>query len=323
MIVIASLKIIRFPLIFNIILFFYCILSNNLKSYCPPFLAWIKINIGKIMKLNFAILAGCITIASLSGCKSTEQKLADEKILSNCNLKTFQSYGEMANENPMLIPELSTGYTYWKGSSLLPFGSRDAAVKEATISVCKNGAKFAFVERDKETTYTAQQKLVGGVYHEYYLMPFNYVQIDEDKLVSQLDMWIPSNNAEFSEAHRERLILLAKENTDFLSVTPIIEKYIKSADEFRDSAYTTPLGNKIRYEKHLKLYDMLVDVYVAHNSNTAANMLEKWIKYHPVSTIKYVSYKHLIEIGEMKTVESLLAIESNKNLKKEVGKLLI
>ncbi|MEQ3440233.1 hypothetical protein ABMY47_03445 [Pseudoalteromonas sp. BZP1] len=275
------------------------------------------------MKLKFGVVAGCLALASLSGCKSTEQKMADSALLSNCNLVTFTNYEDMESAHPNKIPNLSTEYTYWKGSSLLPFGSRDAAIEEATINVCKNGGKFALVNRDKETTYSAQERLVGGVYHEYFLMPYDYIEVNEVNLISQLDAWALTNNSKFGEAHRKRLFALAKENTQFTSVTPIIEKYIKNAKDFSKSSYTTPLGNSIRYKKYEELYDNLVEVYVAHNVEKAPLKLENWVKYHPVPVVKYMSYKYLIKLDEMPVVESLLAVESNKNLKKEVGKLLI
>lgn len=272
--------------------------------------------------MNKQILAGVALILGLSGCKSTEEKAADAALLANCELKISENYQEIEGQVPDSLPELFPRYNYWIGSSLLPLGSRDSAVEEAKLSLCKKGSKYAFVEKDREHHYSAQQKLIGGVYHDYFLAPYGYIDKSEENLVKQLDIWLSSPNVKYSYEHINNLFSIAKSNTNYTTVVPVIEKHIKDAKEFDNSPFHNTFSN-MAYDRYLAHYVELIDLYVVFNSSAAKTKLENWVKYHPTSSIKYAAYKSLIELGELSSVENLLAQESNENLKKEVGKLLI
>lgn len=271
-----------------------------------------------------AILGTIFAVSILSGCKSSEEKAADAALLANCKLKIATNYEEIVAVSPSQnhIPSLQRAYKYWKGSSLLPLGSRESAVEEASLNVCKNGHSNVFVIKDSQVDYSPQQKLIGGVYHDYFLMPYTYIELSEASLASQLDEWIGFSSEKFAEKHRDNLFALAKAHKEYRTVTSVIEKHIKDAKEFSDTLYSNTYGQKYAHNKYLNVYTNLVDIYVSHNDG-ATSTLVNWIKYHPTSTIKYVSYKELIESGESQIVEELLTIEQNQKLKREVGKLLI
>ena len=268
---------------------------------------------------------GTIIVASaLTGCKSTAEKAADSALLANCNLKIVANYDEMLAASPTdsQIPNLKRNYQQWTGTSLLPFGSRESAVQEASVKVCQKGFSDVFVLRDGEKTYSSKERLIGGIYHEYFLMPYEFTELSEESLVAQLEEWISYSKARYANKHRSNLFALAKANKQYKSVSAVITKHIKNAPEFSETSYSSYLDRSHGYEIYLNVYKGLVDVYMSHNDE-ATQTLVNWVKYHPTSTIKYISYEQLIKAGETDIVEDLLSSEQNEKLKKLVGKLFI
>ncbi|ASM49344.1 hypothetical protein PESP_a1195 [Pseudoalteromonas espejiana DSM 9414] len=276
------------------------------------------------MKFKFLLCTALIATA-VTGCKSTEEKEADLALLSTCNLNTYKNYQEIVANNPQKLAKLTPQYTYFKGSSLLPFGSRDSAVDEATLYVCKKNFKNALAIVDREKTYSAQERAIGGVYHIYNLMPFALTDITEQELASQLEIWLPSSDAKFAEKHREYLLNIAKDQK-FSKLSPTFEKLIKSVESHSfkgiNPGYRTMMMD-MSWKKHLKLHQELVDIYVLYNGESAEKKLVAWVKYHKLSSIKLAAYKALIDLEKHERVEDLLTKESDTGLKKQVGMLLI
>jgi hypothetical protein len=258
----------------------------------------------------------CIALTSivLTGCKSTEEKAADAALVSNCELNTYKNYQEILEGNPNKIASLTPQYTYYKGSSLLPFGSRQIAVDEAKLYVCKKNLKDALVVTDREKTYSAQEKAIGGVYHIYHLMPFSLTDINEEELISQLKLWVPSEDYRFANPHRDYLLKLAR-NKEFTNLTPTLEKLVKTAEAYTNS-YSSTLLNSQKLNYLISLHKQIVDLYVFHKGNIAEDKLVVWVKYHKQKTIKLASYQGLITLGKLTVVEELLANEDDADLKK-------
>jgi len=261
------------------------------------------------VKSNIIILSA-LTLTLISGCKSTAEKEADANSLSNCGLNTYKNYQEIVERNPDKIANLTPGFTFYKGSSMLPFGSRVNAVNEAKLAVCKKELGDALTITDKEKTYSAQQKLIGGVYHIYHLMPFTFSEITEQEVTTQLEKWIKPHSSYFSNYHRERVLELAK-NIKFTNLHITLEKLIKNTNAYPND------------RNHHKVNGKIVELYVFHRGEIAEKKLITWVKYHKVNSIKLSAYKGLIALEKFDQVETLLAHEDNDYLKKEVGMLLI
>jgi hypothetical protein len=242
----------------------------------------------------------------LFGCVTNQTK--SNVVAKNCDFVTYKNYKELIDKNPGKIPALKPKYSYFDGYSLLPFGSRDKAVAEAEERVCTSDNKQLLVIYDGEKNYSKKPprgSIVGGVFYEYDLMPVQFTGTSSDELRAELDVWLKTGiRSSFSGAHLKHLLATAKNDT-YKELSAYFLDRVKNATKNTG-------GNS-----------SAVELYTFYNGIDARDDLVKWIKYHKVYTIKLASYKALIDLGLNSEVENLLENESNADLKKKIGMMLI
>lgn len=197
------------------------------------------------------------------------------------------------------------------GYSLLPFGSKQKAVNEATKKAAKLSNHDYLAYEDHEVTFSANTpppgSFMGGVYYVYRIIGISYVTPTSAALLEQIKSNLVMSAGDLSYMHAQYLADTAS-NPVYSGLTPMYEGLIRE--------------NNSEYIKSAML-PKLVKLIALHEGAASTEEIKRWAKYHKNSEVRLSAYLALLDLGKTADVEDLLKTEDNSAIKEKIQSKLI
>ncbi|MFN4264424.1 MAG: hypothetical protein ACK4F8_01605 [Aquabacterium sp.] len=248
-----------------------------------------------------------LALCALSVPIATSSQTQDEQQ----QLTVYATYLDAVQSAGKKLLSIHKGSSYYTGYSLLPFGSREKAVKEALGFAAKSTDTVLIVTFDATETYRPEApppgSFMGGVYSVYRLLPIKYIDLTTQTLLTEIKAHVGLRITQISEQHIKYLTDVAR-SPDYKGLTPEYKALVRA-------------GNN-EYSDGFAL-SRLVQLIELHEGKSCAEELIRWAKFHKNSQVRHGAYTSLISLGKHAEVEEILKTEENKAVKQSVQDALI
>jgi hypothetical protein len=260
------------------------------------------------------IILSWLFLALLSGCMSTEERTAlraekkakneakyqiklekENEEIKKCGAIIYQDADEIIKSHPKKlidIPELL-------GTSGL---KRDLVINNTILQVCRGKYKYSVIHTDEFKLYNHDYK--DWV---YIVSAIKFLDTSLEELELSIPIFLSKKNHDIEN----EVFLKVLKDKYFTPLSLYFENYIKTVkvDDFQKA--------------HEDNIPIAIELYVFFNEKKSKEKLINWVKYHVVDMVKLNSYKKLIRLGYKDEAGKLLKFETNNNIKRQVGMLLI